>query len=185
MKKLFAMLLALVLLMSAAYAEEPAAVRTRAIALESDPLQAEPETFEVVETEFAGEGYTLWYQADVLEAGLLYNKACFRPVGAAEEEAGTSYLIVPTEIAAENAEDMMTEATGGYDAEWAVGEVRELTGDMGGRILSVDAVGSAEVHRYYLVPGEELSLCITAIFPLEEAEATGLCFDLMTMTIGF
>ena len=77
---------------------------------------------------------------------------------------------------------MIAEAVGGFEAEWTIGEVRELTADSGNKILSVEANNGTEIYRYYLVQGETFSLCITAFYPAEEAEELSACFDIMTKT---
>jgi len=176
MKKLLSIVLALVLLMGVACAEAPAVTRMRMLQMDAD-FQ------EVFETEYDAEAYSLWYQADLFEAGMFYDNVMFKPVGAVEEDESVYYLIVPVEITAEESEAMIAESVGGYEPEWTISDVRELTSDVGGKILSVEANNGVEIHRYYLVEGEAFSLCITAIYPAEEAMELSACFDVMTMTI--
>ena len=176
MKKLFAMILVLALLVGAACAEISAGTRVRA-------LERDGEVYELAETLYDAEGYSIWYQAELLEAGMYYDHVMFKPVGAAEEDESIYYLIVPIELTGdEECAAMIAESVGGYEPEWTISEVRELTAEAGSRILSVDANNGTELHRYYLVQGEAFSLCITAVYPAAEAMDYSPCFDDMTMT---
>ncbi len=178
MKKIFAIIMTIAVLMSAACAETPVQTRTRT-------LERNEETFEITETAYSFETYTFWYQADIFEAGAYYGHPCLRPVGALEEDMSVSYLIVPAEITPDQAEGMLLEATGGYEPEWTIAMEREFTTDAGMRVLSVDANNGTEIHRYYLVVGEAFSLCITAMYPGEISEEMSLLFDIMTQTFEF
>lgn len=178
MKKFFAILMTIVLLMGAACAETPVQTRTRMLELDG-------ETLEITETAYTAENYSFWYQADILEAGTYYGHPCLRPLGALEEDMSVSYLIVPSEIAPDQAEAMLLEATGGYEPEWTISMEREFTTDAGIRVLSVDANNGFEIHRYYLVVGEAFSLCITAMYPGEISEEMSALFDIMTQTFEF
>lgn len=183
MKKCFILILAISLIALCAYAElgeeaHAPALRTRVVETEFGPL-------ELNETAYTYENYALWYQEGLLKPCYFYDHADFRPVDAQDEDRSFSYLIVSAEIAPEQLDQMLIEATGGYDDTWTIAMHREFATDAGNRILSVDANNGLEIHRYYLVQGEETSLFITAIYPADIPEETILYLDLMTQTIEF
>ncbi len=182
MKKLSALIMVLVLLVSAAWAEAPATEEPAAVT-RTRTLELDGEALELTETQYTAEKYTVWYQADALEEGMFFDNVRFKPVGAAEDDESVYYMIVPVEITADQAEGMIAEATGGYDDEWTIAMQREWTTDAGNRILAVDANNGTELDRFYLVVGEDFSLCITAVYPAEDAEVFSPLFDIMTATI--
>ena len=183
MKKLFSIILAICLLAFSACAEAPEVAKEPE--LRTRILETEFGTLELNETAYTYENYSLWYQEGLLKPCDYYGHADFRPVDAQDEDRSFSYLIVSSEIAPEQLDQMLIEATGGYDDTWTIAMHREFTTDAGNRILSVDANNGLEIHRYYLVQGEETSLFITAIYPADIPEETILYLDLMTKTIEF
>ncbi len=183
MKKLFSIILAICLLAFSACAEAPD--DTKAPALRTRMLETEFGLIELSETAYTYENYSLWYQEGLLKPCYYFDHADFRPVDAQDDDRRFSYLIVSSEIAPEQLDQMLVEATGGYDNTWTIAMHREFTTDAGNRILSVDANNGFEIHRYYLVQGEETSLFITAIYPADIPEETILYLDLMTKTIEF
>ncbi len=183
MKKIFALILAIAFIAFSACAEfgeevKAPDLRTRILETEFGPI-------ELNETAYTYENYSLWYQEGLLKPCYYYDHADFRPVDAQDDDRRFSYLIVKNEIAPEQLDQMLVEATGGYDNTWTIAMHREFATDAGNRILSVDANNGLEIHRYYLVQGEEFSLFITAIYPASIPEETILYLDLMTQTIEF
>ena len=183
MKKLLSAILALVLIAFTACAEAPE--EAKAPETRTRVLETEFGAFEITETYYAFENYSLWYQADKLEAHLYFDHADFRPVGAEDEDRTTSYLIVKAEIAPDQAEAMIAEATGGYDDTWTIDMHREFETDNGDRVLAVDANNGEEIHRYYIIIGDAGCLCVTAMYPAAIDEEEIFFFDLMTKTIAF
>ena len=183
MKKLFSIILAICLLAFSACAEAPEVAKEPE--LRTRILETEFGTMELNETAYTYENYSLWYQEGLLKPCDYYGHADFRPVDAQDEDRSFSYLIVSSEIAPEQLDHMIIEATGGYDETWTIAMHREFATDAGNRILSVDANNGLEIHRYYLVQGEETSLFITAIYPADIPEETIFYLDLMTQTIEF
>ena len=183
MKKLFCLLLALMLIAISACAEAPE--EAKAPETRTRVLETEFGVSEITETYFAYENFSLWYRADKLKAGFYFDHADFTPADAAEEDRSTSYLIVKADIAPEQAENMIAEATGGYDDTWTIAMNREFETDGGNRVLSVDANNGLEIHRYYIVVGEESCLLITAMYQADIAEEDVFFLDVMTKTIEF
>ena len=183
MKKLLSVILALMLIAFAACAEAPE--EAKAPELRTRVLETEFGTIELNETAFAYENYTLWDQEGLLKPCYYYDHADFRPVDAQDEDRSFSYLIVKGEIAPEQMDQMIVEATGGYDETWTIAMHREFATDAGSRILSVDANNGTEIHRCYIIAGTDSCLLITAIYPADIPEETILYLDLMTQTIEF
>jgi len=179
MRKLLAILMAALLLIAPALAEAPAEnVQTRTSVFEIEGMAEE-----VVETLYQAEKYSLWYPAGMLKPTDYYSNISFVPVD--ETVTNVSFLVVPTEVPAEEAEAFIAEATGGYGPEWTISDVREMATENENVVLTVEAAYEGEIHRYYLVQGFDGCLCITAMFPLEAAEGYGVRFDALVKTIGF
>jgi len=124
-------------------------------------------TFEVEETLLEAEGFTLWYPASSYTLSDFYGHPVLT---SANEEIGASITFVSSEIQPEQADGMILESVGGYGPEAAIGEVSEFENAAGLRVLTVDAVMEEETHRFYLVVGEESTLCITVILPADSGE---------------
>ncbi len=183
MKKFFMLILAIALIAFSACAEVPEEakapdLRTRVLETEFGPM-------EINETAYTYENYSLWYQEGLLKPCYYFDHADFRPVDAQDDDRRFSYLIVNSEIAPEQMDQMIIEATGGYDDTWTIAMHREFFTDAGNRILSVDANNGEEIHRYYIIAGNDFCLCITAIYPADIPEETVFYLDLMTQTIEF
>lgn len=176
MRKLLAILMAALLLVSPALSEAPAQTRTSVIELEGI-------SEEFVETLYAGETFTLWYPAELLMPTDYYGNLSLVPVD--ETATNVSFLVVPTEVPAEEANAFIAEATGGYGPEWTISDVRDMVTENENTVLTVEAAYEGEIHRYYLVQGFDGCLCITAMFPAEAAEGYGVRFDALVKTIGF
>ena len=183
MKKWFCLVLALMLIAISACAEAPE--EAKASETRTRVLETEFGTIELNEIAYAYENYTLWYQEGLLKPCYYYDHADFRPVDAMDDNRSFSYLIVKGEIEPEQMDEMIAEATGGYDDSWTIAMHREFATDAGSRVLSVDANNGTEIHRYYIIAGMDACLLITAIYPADIPEETIFYLDLMTKTIEF
>ena len=178
MKKLMCMVLSALLLVGGALAE---GVQTRERTVEKDGASAV-----VVETKFESEGgYSLWYPADQIAYAASGELDCFAPSGEETEENASSYLIVPVEIEPSEADALLAEAVGGYGEDAARVEYPEKTLENGVRVGSVQVEEDGVVYRFYLVRDEAHVLCITATYPVADAETVGAIYEAMTDTIEF
>ena len=153
MKKVLSIIIAiLIMLMSFAMAEAPEAAqpetRTAVIMLEGTEE-------EITETLYADEaGYSVWYQADLLKLEAADGQAHFFAIDstAEGEEPGLlssdSYLlIVPAEIALEDANAFLMEATGGFDPNAAtIGEVFSETLENGVELRCISVTEASTVY---------------------------------------
>lgn len=160
--------------------QEVAEEQTRTATIEIEGIEEE-----VLEYQYVSEsGYTLWYSAEHFEPLDYYDNAMFVPVGETTEENTLSFMVVPTEVAVEDADSMLAEATASYDPE-TVGMINEMTTEQGIVIKSVDVDENDQVTRFYLVIGEDRVLCITAQLPVEALEGAGVRFNKMAESIEF
>lgn len=160
MKKLMAIMMALLLVCAAAAAEA-----------------------ELVQ--FAsGAGYSLWYDDALLEARSDEINDCFYPAGTAGD-SDVVMLVVPVEIEPEYGHDLIYEATGGYGEECTVSEIVEETLENGISMSTVEARYENTVDRYYLIMDDQNVLCITVTCSEEEEAVYGEYFDAMVRSIEF
>jgi len=165
MKRVFAFILACILMMTAgsAFAQE---TRERTVMLEGIE-----ET--ITETMYLSpNGFSLWYPADLFKVVSEYGHETIVP--ADETIENVSLMIVPVDIPVEESEAFIYEATGGYmEDEAEISEVQEGKLDSGLDVKSVQAALAEEIHRFYLITGADKVFCLTAMFPIETAEGFG------------
>lgn len=181
MKKWLVMLLCLIIASGCAFAEElPADTRMSQIELEG-MIEAFAETKHT-----GGSGYTIWYPSEYLAPAQRYGHDVFVPVGAENaEENDVYFMIVPVDIAPEEADSLLAEAVGGYGEEAVIGEKAWKELGNGVSVGTVQAEEDGVIWRFYLVTDGNSVLCITACFPREAAEGFGVRFDRMADTIEF
>lgn len=189
MKKLLSLVLAfLVVLAGAAFAGAALpATRTSVIMLEGVEE-------EITETQHIdGNGYSIWYQADLFTLETPDGQAHFFAIGstAEGEEPGLltseSYmLVVPVEILYEDTDAFLAEATGGFDpAVAAIGEPAAVTLENGIEIKSVLVTEAETAYGFYIVTDGTDVLCVSTVCPVEALEGWGARFDHAVKTITF
>lgn len=130
-------------------------------------------------------GYSISYPAGQMEYVQMYGHDCFVPAGSTAEDSASSFLIVPSDVKPEDAENVLTEATGGYTGEYTLTEYPVKTLDSGAVVGSVQVEQDGVVYRFYVVSGGNDVLCITATYPAADAETVGVIYERMTETIEF
>ena len=208
MKKILALLLAAALLGGAALAETDEQTRTRDITIEGV-------TETINETLYtSSSGYSIWLQdgwawqtatdetaadettwLEVEESGesaenstwlgdesLNYAPDVYVPDGSAD----TSLTVQPAfGLTADDADSMLGEASYTEDAEAVVGEIEAFTMESGVEAKTVEVVSGGVCYRYYFIPGDSFSLCVTAQCPEEAAEGHGARMAEMVASIAF
>lgn len=160
MKKLFCMLVSLVLLCSAAQAET---------------------LFE------SSMGYTLSYPEDRIVAVIDEGMDEFRPIDA-DADSDAYVIIVSDELDfTENADDKLSDAAGGFFFEEAaeIGEIQPFAMTSGIAAKTIEVRFDGMTYRYYAVEVKNGLLCITAAFPQAQAETLGTLFEELVQTIAY
>ena len=138
----------------------------------------ETEEGAVFEARYAGDGYAIWYPVGQIEMREVNMHEGFVPAGSGEEFE--AYLmVVRSDVAPEYADSLLTEATAGYEGDYAVGGIQEKTLASGMNLQWVEAEQDGRIDRYYLVKTGESVYCLTASFPAEGEMDYGMIFDRM------
>ena len=149
---------------------------------------------EITETLHVSEGgYSLWYQADKFLLNTAEDQTHLFAIDSTPEGVeigiGTSaayLLVVPIDIAYEDTDAFLMEATGGFDPSVAViGEPASETLENGIEIKTVTVTEEATAFTYYIVTNGEKVLCVSAICPIEALEGFGARFYDIVKTIEF
>ncbi len=191
MKKLISIAVVLIMVISlCAFAETDAVAQpeTRTTVITLEGMEEE-----ITETLYVSEdGYSIWYQSDMLNLDTNIGHAYFAPVNENTEDGAVDFtsdiymVIVPIEIPYEDTDAFLLEATGGFDPSVAViGEATAETLENGIEIKNVAVIENDIVYCYYLVTNAEMVLCITAAYPTEAAEGFGVRFHNTLRTIEF
>lgn len=179
MKKLFALALSVALALCAVAVCETAQPETRETLVS---IEGTEET--IVETRFVSQsGYSLWYPADMFTCEEADGQARFVPVDGVEAMADVGMIVVPVDVAVEDADSLLGEATANYGAEAAVGEAVEWTNESGASVRSVEVAQEQRVDRFYLVTGGDSVFCVTATYLPEMTEGFGARMETMVRTM--
>lgn len=178
-KKLFALALSVALALCAVAVCETAQPETRETLVS---IEGTEET--IVETRFVSQsGYSLWYPADMFTCEEADGQARFVPVDGVEAMADVGMIVVPVDVAVEDADSLLGEATANYGAEAAVGEAVEWTNESGASVRSVEVAQEQRVDRFYLVTGGDSVFCVTATYLPEMTEGFGARMETMVRTM--
>ena len=88
-------------------------------------------------------------------------------------------------LTADDADSMLGEASYTEDAEAVVGEIEAFTMESGVEAKTVEVVSGGVCYRYYFIPGDSFSLCVTAQCPEEAIEGNGARMAEMVASIAF
>ena len=132
----------------------------------------------VSEAQYPGAGYSLWFPIAQIEPRTVYGHEAFVPVGSGEENE-TYMLVSESDVAPENADSLLEEATGGYESYRSLTEIHERALPSGMTVRSAEVELETQIHRYYLVKDAERIYCLTAIFPASGEVDYGMIFDQM------
>lgn len=175
MKKILAMTMAAMLLLTLS-----ALAETR-----TSMIEANGELMEIEETLFTGSsGYTLWYSELLLERQSDSINDCFYPAGSAGD-SDIAFLVVSVDIDPDEAGELISEATGGYDDGYTISKIGEEMLEGGVSVSTIEARGKGSVDRYYLVKNNQHVLCITATYPVSAEANYGAYFATMVRSIRF
>ena len=116
------------------------------------------------------------------DESLNYAPDVYVPDGSAD----TSLTVQPAfGLTADDADSMLGEASYTEDAEAVVGEIEAFTMESGVEAKTVEVVSGGVCYRYYFIPGDSFSLCVTAQCPEEAAEGHGARMAEMVASIAF
>ena len=116
------------------------------------------------------------------DESLNYAPDVYVPDGSAD----TSLTVQPAfGLTADDADSMLGEASYTEDAEAVVGEIEAFTMERGGEAKTVEVVSGGVCYRYYFIPGDSFSLCVTAQCPEEAIEGNGARMAEMVASIAF
>ena len=116
------------------------------------------------------------------DESLNYAPDVYVPDGSAD----TSLTVQPAfGLTADDADSMLGEASYTEDAEAVVGEIEAFTMESGVETKTVEVVSGGVCYRYYFIPGDSFSLCVTAQCPEEAIEGNGARMAEMVASIAF
>ena len=116
------------------------------------------------------------------DESLNYAPDVYVPDGSAD----TSLTVQPAfGLTADDADSMLGEASYTEDAEAVVGEIEAFTMESGVEAKTVEVVSGGVCYRYYFIPGDSFSLCVTAQCPEEAIEGNGARMEEMVASIAF
>ena len=116
------------------------------------------------------------------DESLNYAPDVYVPDGSAD----TSLTVQPAfGLTADDADSMLGEASYTEDAEAVVGEIEAFTMESGVEAKTVEVVSGGVCYRYYFIPGDSFSLCVTAQCPAEAIEGNGARMEEMVASIAF
>ena len=116
------------------------------------------------------------------DESLNYAPDVYVPDGSAD----TSLTVQPAfGLTADDADSMLGEASYTEDAEAVVGEIEAFTMESGVEAKTVEVVSGGVCYRYYFIPGDSFSLCVTAQCPEEAIEGNGVRMAEMVASIAF
>ena len=96
------------------------------------------------------------------DESLNYAPDVYVPDGSAD----TSLTVQPAfGLTADDADSMLGEASYTEDAEAVVGEIEAFTMESGVEAKTIEVVSGGVCYRYYFIPGDSFSLCVTAQCP--------------------
>lgn len=116
------------------------------------------------------------------DESLNYAPDVYVPDGSAD----TSLTVQPAfGLTADDADSMLGEASYTEDAEAVVGEIEAFTMESGVEAKTVEVISGGVCYRYYFIPGDSFSLCVTAQCPEEAIEGNGARMAEMVASIAF
>ena len=116
------------------------------------------------------------------DESLNYAPDVYVPDGSAD----TSLTVQPAfGLTADDADRMLGEASYTEDAEAVVGEIEAFAMESGVEAKTVEVVSGGVCYRYYFIPGDSFSLCVTAQCPEEAIEGNGARMEEMVASIAF
>lgn len=116
------------------------------------------------------------------DESLNYAPDVYVPDGSAD----TSLTVQPAfGLTADDADSMLGEASYTEDAEAVVGEIEAFAMESGVEAKTVEVVSGGVCYRYYFIPGDSFSLCVTAQCPEEAIEGNGARMAEMVASIAF
>ena len=133
------------------------------------------------DAEYAGDGYSIGYFAGLLEPSQMNGHETFVPADSVGENEAY-FMIVKTEAAYEQADSLLAEAVGGYEAGYEITGGTEETLESGLSLNWVQAKADGRTDRYYLIGNADAVYCITASFPDAGETDYGALFDAMAET---
>ena len=139
---------------------------------------------EFAEAKYESEEFSLWYPIGQIEPRTVLGHDGFVPAGSGLENE-IHLMIVMSDIAPENADGLLTEATAGFGGDCVVRTLEERTLLSGAAMSGAEAVQDGIIYRYYLVMDADQVCCMTAQFPAEGEIDYGPVFDRMAESIEF
>ena len=155
-------------------------VADETVADETDAAEDAADETTWLEAEEAGESAedSTWLGDESLN----YAPDVYVPDGSAD----TSLTVQPAfGLTADDADSMLGEASYTEDAEAVVGEIEAFTMESGVEAKTVEVVSGGVCYRYYFIPGDSFSLCVTAQCPEEAIEGNGARMAEMVASIAF
>ena len=102
------------------------------------------------------------------------------------DNADVSLTVQPASgLTADDADDMLAEASYTEDTEAVVGEIETFAMENGAEAKSIEVVSGGVCYRYYFISGDSFSLCVTAQCPEEAVEGYGARMAEMVASIDF
>ena len=155
-------------------------VADETVADETDAVEDAADETTWLEAEEAGESAedSTWLGDESLN----YAPDVYVPDGSAD----TSLTVQPAfGLTADDADSMLGEASYTEDAEAVVGEIEAFTMESGVEAKTIEVVSGGVCYRYYFIPGDSFSLCVTAQCPEEAIEGNGARMAEMVASIAF
>ena len=116
------------------------------------------------------------------DESLNYAPDVYVPDGSAD----TSLTVQPAfGLTADDADDMLAEASYTEDTEAVVGEIETFAMENGAEAKSIEVVSGGVCYRYYFISGDSFSLCVPAQCPEEAVEGYGARMADMVASIAF
>ena len=116
------------------------------------------------------------------EESLNYAPDVYAPL----DNADVSLTVQPASgLTADDADDMLAEASYTEDTEAVVGEIETFAMENGAEAKSIEVVSGGVCYRYYFISGDSFSLCVTAQCPEEAVEGYGARMAEMVASIDF
>ena len=116
------------------------------------------------------------------EESLNYAPDVYAPL----DNADVSLTVQPASgLTADDADDMLAEASYTEDTEAVVGEIETFAMENGAEAKSIEVVSGGVCYRYYFISGDSFSLCVTAQCPEEAVEGYGARMAEMVASIAF
>ena len=137
-----------------------------------------------IEAKYEGEGFSLWYPIGQIEPRAVLGHDGFVPAGSGQEN-GVYLMGVMSDIAPENADGLLNEATGGFVGDCVVRMLEERTLPGGASLIGAEAVQDGMIYRYYLVMDADQVYCLTAQFPVSGEIDYGPVFDRIAESVEF